>query len=151
MTPAAMLFKNTEHLFEVAERLRGVQLECDDAFAVIGRYDSPETLFYLDPPYPSSTRGRWKSTAYAVEMSDEDHRDLAGLLSTLEGMVILSGYDCPLYRELFGGWKRIERTSRINGSGQAQESLWISSKSEGRWKWGLPLFAGLGGGDGDSV
>lgn len=39
-----------EHLYAVAERLRLVQIEQGDVLEVIRRYDTPEMLFYLDPP-----------------------------------------------------------------------------------------------------
>ncbi len=141
MTPAPISFMRVDHLYAIANRLKGVQIECDQARAVIERYDTPETLFYLDPPYPSSTRGRWKKTAYAHEMSDEEHRELAGTLQGIAGMAIISGYRCELYDNLYPDWTRVERNVRVNGAGHAIESLWLSPAVE---KNRLPLFA-LGG------
>src|SRR4029453_11419968 len=43
-------------LWTVAARLRSVQLECGDALRVITRFDGRDSLFYIDPPYPASTR-----------------------------------------------------------------------------------------------
>jgi DNA adenine methylase len=40
----------SDHLSAVVQRLKSVQLECDQAAAVIDRYDAPGTLHYLDPP-----------------------------------------------------------------------------------------------------
>lgn len=126
MTPACISFMNTSHLYEVANRIRGVQIECDDALAVIARYDSPETLFYLDPPYPASTRGRWKNNAYLHEMTDEQHRELASLAHGVQGMVIISGYRCELYEDLYCDWKQVARATRTNSAGSAVECLWLS-------------------------
>lgn len=47
----ATLKNKTERLQQFADRLRGVVVECGDYAAVLDRYDSSETLFYLDPPY----------------------------------------------------------------------------------------------------
>ena len=126
MTPAAISFMNVAHLYAVAERLRGVQIECDEALAVIKRYDSPDTLFYLDPPYPGSTRGRWKQHAYEYEMTDKEHRQLAFVLHNIRGMAMISGYQCELYDDLYSGWCRVDKKARVNGPGQATESLWLS-------------------------
>ena len=59
---------SVEGLPEIAQRLLRVQIEHDPAIEVIKRYDSEETLFYLDPPYPHDSRG--DSKAYAYEMTD---------------------------------------------------------------------------------
>jgi site-specific DNA-adenine methylase len=42
-----------------------------DAVDVIHTEDAEHTLFYLDPPYPHSTRG--KADLYRFEMTDDDH------------------------------------------------------------------------------
>lgn len=126
MTPAPISFMNVSHLYQIAERLRGVQIESDFAGNVITRYDSPETLFYLDPPYPASTRGRWAKHAYRFEITDRQHLVLAEMVHSLQGMVILSGYQCELYDQAYSDWERIDRKARVNGAGSAVESLWVS-------------------------
>lgn len=141
MTPAAISFAKTEHLYQVADRFRGVTIEHDAARAIIERYDSPESLFYVDPPYVTETRGRWKGHAYAHEMDDEDHREMAESLHQVVGMVVLSGYRCDLYDELFGDWQRHDKTARINGPGSAVESLWLNPQAAERQQHAdLPLF-----------
>ncbi len=80
-------------------RLAGVVIESRDALEVIQRQDDRTTLFYVDPPYPHITRGRVRVHRYRVEMSDEQHRQLAAALHQVKGIVVLSGYDCELYRQ----------------------------------------------------
>lgn len=141
MTPAAIAFMRTEHLHTVANRFKGVQIERDNALSIIKRYDTPETLFYCDPPYVFETRGRWKDKAYSHEMTDEDHRELADALHQVEGMAVLSGYRCELYDELFRTWPRIDKETRVNGPGSATESLWLNPAAvERRRHADLPLF-----------
>lgn len=132
MTTAAATFANTSHLHTVAARLRGVFIEAEDALALIRRYDHPRALFYVDPPYPAATRARWAKTAYRHEMTDDDHRGLAAVLNSCQGLVVLSGYDCDLYRELFPapGWSTVAREARTNGRGSAVETLWLNQPTQ---------------------
>lgn len=128
MSPAAKTFMRTENLWQVAERLRGVCIEEMDALDLIRRYDRPETLFYVDPPYVHSTRVRMTNHAYAYEMTDDQHRELAAVLHGCRGMIVLSGYNCELYEDLFGDWQRIDRDFRTNGNAGrlATESIWLN-------------------------
>jgi len=95
---------SVEMLPEVALRLLRVQIENRPAAEVIRLYDAEDTLFYCDPPYPHETRG--DSKAYAFEMTDEDHRKLAALLSRIKGKAAVSGYRGPLMQELYKTWNR---------------------------------------------
>ena len=65
------LVGSVEGLEWIATRLLRVQIENDVAANVIQRYDSPNTLFYCDPPYPHDSRG--DSKAYQYEMTDAEH------------------------------------------------------------------------------
>ncbi len=94
-----------EGLSEIVQRLLRVQIENAPAIEVIKRYDSPETLFYCDPPYPHEARG--DSNAYGYEMSDDDHRQLAKTLRGVKGKVAISSYKCDLMSELYGDWNCI--------------------------------------------
>lgn len=104
------------------QRLSGVTIENLPAEKLIRVYDSPETLFYVDPPYVSSTRSQGK---YRHEMTDCDHRDLATLLHGVKGKVVISGYASPLYDELYRGWDRHEKLNFNVANRPAMEVLWI--------------------------
>lgn len=97
---------SVEGLSEIAQRLLRVQIENAPAIEVIKRYDSRETLFYCDPPYPHDSRS--DKNAYGYEMDDAAHRELAQVLHSVEGMVVISGYHSPLMQELYGDWEHIE-------------------------------------------
>lgn len=94
---------SVEGLEFIASRLLRVQIENDEALKVIKRYDSSNTLFYCDPPYPHGSRG--DANAYQYEMSDQEHIELAQRLNQVSGKVALSGYRCDLMDELYKGWK----------------------------------------------
>lgn len=115
-----------KQLKQTADRLRRVQIENLPAIKVIRKYDSEETLFYCDPPYPHESRGDPK--AYGYEMSDKEHRELAEVLHAVDGKVALSSYKCDLMNELYGGWNRIDAKEKTNHSskGTRQESLWVN-------------------------
>jgi DNA adenine methylase len=93
---------SVEGLEYIATRLLRVQIENDKAESIIHRYDSSETLFYCDPPYPHESRG--DSKAYGFEMNDNEHVSLSKLLNSVKGKVAISGYDCELMRNLYKGW-----------------------------------------------
>lgn len=119
-------WRRVDGLLAAANRLMDAQIACSPATEAIMKWDSPQTLFYVDPPYVKSVRSEGSRNRYRHEMDDSDHRALAAVLRSVEGMVILSGYDCPLYRELYGDWTRLEKTTTTNGNGSAIESLWLS-------------------------
>lgn len=122
-TPAHDWRNYPDALLAAIERLRGVIIESRDAKEVMAAHDSEGTLHYVDPPYVTSTRADPKK-GYAVELSDDDHRDLLGFLKTLRGKVVLSGYPHPLYDEHLSGWQRIERPALADGARARTEVLW---------------------------
>jgi len=62
---------------------------------------------------------------YAKEMSDADHERLIGALSEVNGTVILSGYDSPLYSKLLAGWRRDSKETLDNSLQKRTEIIWI--------------------------
>lgn len=122
------------------DRMRGVVIENQDAATVMQRHDTPTTLHYCDPPYPHSTRTL--RHGYAFEMTDDEHRGLAAVVNDLAGMVIVSGYDCPLYAELYSDWRRVETTALADGARPRTEVLWLNgAAARGLEAKHMPLFA----------
>lgn len=121
---------SVEGLSEIVQRLLRVQIEHAPAVEVIQRYDSPETLFYCDPPYVHNSRG--DSKAYKYEMTDDQHRELAQVLHHVQGKAALSGYHSLLMDELYGDWHCIEEEPKIVHSVKQQriEVLWTNYAPE---------------------
>ena len=117
---------SVDGLAEITERLLRVQIENAPALEVIRRYDTAETVFYLDPPYVHSSRG--DTNAYEHEMRDEEHVALADVLSSIRGRAVVSGYRTELYDRLFADWTRIDAPVRTAHSVRKprQESLWVN-------------------------
>ncbi len=111
---------------EIVQRLQRVQIENAPALEIIERYDTKDTLFYLDPPYVHKSRGDIK--AYGNEMTDLEHIELACLLRSIKGKAVISGYRTALYDDLFMKWNRIDAPVKICNSskGERQESLWLN-------------------------
>ena len=99
---------SVDGLSEIILRLQRVQIENAPALDAIRRYDTPDTVFYLDPPYVHSSRG--DTAAYENEMSDDEHVELAEVLSAIRGRAVLSGYRTPLYDRIYKDWSRHRRT-----------------------------------------
>lgn len=121
-------WSKTDHLWNIAGRLKTVQIENDEASDVIERFDREGTLFYVDPPYlPESRSKRWSKTAYKHEMTEQDHKALAEVLRGVKGSVIVSGYASPLYEDLYRGWDRDEMETMADshlGAVRRMEVLW---------------------------
>jgi len=87
----------------VHDRFRDVQIECDDWYAVMSRYDSPETLYFLDPPYIPDTRVSGK---YPYELTQNDHHEIVARLLGFRRMIVLCGYEHKAYKPLEqAGWR----------------------------------------------
>lgn len=129
---------------EVSARLRRVQIENADWRVILSRYDTEETLFYLDPPYVASTR---KSGKYEHEITDDDQAALVKALLETKGSWVLSGYASDVYRPLEDDpmVRRVDiqmscsaagrtRSTGIQGKGSATsmqprtETLWICDR-----------------------
>jgi DNA adenine methylase len=115
---------------KIIDRFRTVEILCRPAVQVIQQLDSPGTLFYADPPYPHQSRARGATEIYRYEMSDEDHRHLANVLHGIQGQVLVSGYPCELYDELYGDWRLVVIPKKKDvGNGpkaDAQECIWLN-------------------------
>ncbi len=143
---------SVEGLSEIVQRLLRVQIENASAIEVIQRYDSEETFFYCDPPYPHESRG--DSNAYGYEMTDREHQKLAEVLGNVKGKVALSGYHCELLDTLYQDWNYIESNPKqcFSVKQPRTEVLWINydlpqetkiKEWENQEKSSMPLFDAL--------
>lgn len=112
-----------------AARLRGsttnlVQIERQDALRLIERYDSPDVLMYLDPPYVRSSRRSGR--LYRHEMDDAQQARLLELVVNSSAKIVLSGYRSALYDKALMDWRRFSTTSRTTSGEEAEECVWIN-------------------------
>lgn len=119
-----------ERLTDVVERLRGVRVEKRNALTLLKDFiDKPATLVYLDPPYFIK-----RTNGYNHDANDEQfHKELLQLANKAKCMIMISGYDNPLYSKMLSherGWssKRIQATTK-DSSGRAHkriEVVWMN-------------------------
>jgi len=118
-------------LVEAIERFKSVQVEHLDINDLLLKYDTEDTLFYLDPPYVSDTRTK---NIYCYEMSNDKHREMCEILLNVKGKVILSGYDNEIYKEILeaNGWRKIVlkectlRSQKKSRKDKKTEYVWVN-------------------------
>lgn len=123
-TPAINWSRYPSQIPALTGRLQGVLVDRRPAIKVIEEHNGEETLHYVDPPYPHSTRSDVRG--YSHEMTDGGHVELAGVLRSVKGMVVLSGYRCELYDDLYADWERVDRNVIVFRQTKRVESLWLS-------------------------
>ena len=89
-----------------ADRLSAVAVENTDALRLVGRFDAPDVLFYIDPPYDMGVRV--SSGDYRHEMDEADHEVMAERLVRSSAAVIVSGYGGSQCDSLYADWHRYE-------------------------------------------
>ena len=117
-------------LEDAHSRLSGVVIERLDFEAFIERYDSPRTLFFLDPPY-------WGVEDYYGKdlFKREDFERLNGCLRAIKGRFILTINDLPETRKLFKGFKiegvelSYSLSSATGTRGESRKEIIVSSAS----------------------
>lgn len=132
-------------LDRIVERLRGVNIEQKPALELLGYYDDPKVLIYLDPPYLPSTRSTKSRKpgeryhTYAFEMSSDDHRELLTTARQSRSMIVLSGYPDALYDDELPGWTVRHMAARAHRNSPRTECLWLNPACQEAISAG-PLF-----------
>ena len=78
--------KRSDFTMDYAVRLQRVQIECCDALRIVGSRDTPETFFYLDPPYVGSDMGHYDG------YTQMDFDALLEKLEAIHGKFLLSSF-----------------------------------------------------------
>jgi DNA adenine methylase len=126
-TPAHDWVNYPGHIKAFTDRLAGVVIENRPAAQIIQTHDGLDTLHYVDPPYPHETRNmRRGNAAYEVEMTAEDHEQLAATLQACAGMVVLSTYPNEVYERLYAEWQRVEVAALADGARERTEVLYLN-------------------------
>ena len=86
-------------------------------------FRKPTTFAYMDPPYFIETRTR---LLYEYELADKDgHLELITIAKSLNCMVAISHYPCPLYDDALTGWHRYTYRTMTHG-GPKWEALYMN-------------------------
>jgi DNA adenine methylase len=102
-------------------RLKRVYFDCTDALSFIKRWDSSDTVMYIDPPYVGL------GNYYPLKTSIEHHQQLVDIVLSCKSAIVISGYDHPVYDKLMEhGWQKIQFqtiTQMSNTKGEGQRKL----------------------------
>lgn len=93
---------------EVKDRLAAVQIYCRDAIDVIVEKDTPESFFYVDPPYIGCEQKHYKG------YKRKDFQQLLDVLKGIKGKFVLSHFMNKMLEEYVeaSGWN-VKSVSRI--------------------------------------
>lgn len=137
------LIDSLPKLEAIHRRLQGVLFENRDYKFILKNYQKAGMLFYCDPPYIHDTREKGSCDIYSNEMSNKNHEELVDLfLSMKNQMIVLSGYESPLYTPLLqAGWvkkeietysalQQVTKTAKTKIRGRRIETLYFSPEAQ---------------------
>lgn len=105
---------------QMVQHIQFALIDKDDACAVIVKYDSPATMFYLDPPYVDAFQAHYGGYMQA------DFDRLLDVCAALQGKFVLSHYDNPQLTERAAkqGWHIIRREifCSVSSAGHTQRT-----------------------------
>ena len=115
--PARFNMTTLEPMLEsLHERLAGVVIESLDYQPFLIRYDSPETLFYLDPPYWGNEDDYGKALF--------ERKDFAGMAETLAGLkgrFVMSINDVAEIRDIFAQFRQVPVSTTYTAGGKGSD------------------------------
>lgn len=118
----------------VRRRFHRVQICSWDWKRVVEKMDSPETVFFCDPPYHPDLI---KEPLYRVNMTAQEHVELLSALRRVQGYVVLCGYHHELYDSMLADWHVKEISTKTNINLQKKclprtEVLWMNYTRDGK-------------------
>ena len=126
---ASTFYRAKNNLIDLVDRLSRCYISASDALLVIKRFDSPQTCFYCDPPYPGTDQG------YYVKFTQEDLKKLISLIQVSKGSFVLSVYDNQVVPEQWIKHEFKARCSAINSKDTIHdrkrvECVWVIDRSD---------------------
>jgi len=108
---AQHLRNSSSRIFIIAQRLLSVMIENRDFTWVIDHYDSPDTFFFVDPPYLET------DVALGIHFSFEQHKDLRDRLSKVKGKWLQTINSHPSIIDLYKAFETHKVTVRSTAAG----------------------------------
>lgn len=87
-------------------------------------FDKDE-LVYSDPPYDPKTRKTGRNL-YKFEYTRKQHIELLDIITQLECMVMISGYDSKLYNDALASWNKITFKAQTSSGIPGIECVWFN-------------------------
>ncbi len=114
--PRLNLLRMEEDLSEAHLRLSRASIENLPWDECLARYDRPDTLFYVDPPY-------FGMAGYHARFEEGDYQRLADAIRALKGKALVSLNDCQVVRTAFKGFRmrQVKVAYTVGGSTRGQK------------------------------
>lgn len=109
---AATHLNKVLQLPDFVSRLMGVYISNTDALKCIAQFDSPQTFFYIDPPYVGANQGHYSG------YTQEHFNALIETLKKVKGSFILSCYENEALKDT--EWERVVFEAHCTASGKGQ-------------------------------
>jgi len=104
---------------------KNLELICGDAIEYLKEYRfTGKEFVYCDPPYLRDTRKKYYPL-YKYEYTVEQHMELLKIIKCLPCMVMISGYESPLYIESLKKWYHHSFQAKTH-HGTAIEWIWMN-------------------------
>jgi len=103
---------------DICKRLDFIDLESNDAIKVIQSRDTPDSFFYIDPPYFNSNMGHYDG------YTEKDFVVLLTVLSKIKGKFLLSSYASTILTKFTSKhkWKHWSKESKVSVSKDKKKS-----------------------------
>jgi len=112
----AATWNNKKRSLEAAlDRLADVYVSSEDALQCIKRWNSPHTLYYVDPPYIGTDQGHY------ADYTADDWQNLCNALDNCKSSYVLSCY--PQAIEPQSAQQRIEVSTLCSASGKGRVGM----------------------------
>lgn len=115
---------------QITKKLKSAYIECDDYKKIFERWDSEQSLMYIDPPYVNV-----EHDFYHVNKKEGfDHKELAKHVKKLKGSWAISYYDSEFVRELYDGYtfyaKNVKKHMQTTEQKAVATEILIVSRNE---------------------
>lgn len=109
---AAIWVNKIAQLPEYLDRMSSIHISNTDASKCVSQWDSPQTFFYVDPPYPGTRQDGYPGGRLGYTLAD--YQALIDTLDTINGSFLLSNYECGA--TIPNSWGRFEFSSTCSAS-----------------------------------
>ena len=115
--------RDWSYLLPISDRLSTVIIQRADWQTTLEAHPpTPDTLYYLDPPYIKG------GEFYQHTLDVADHELLLYQVADprFTGKVAISGYESEVYDRILSGWRRVELPAQDNKRRNRTEILWMN-------------------------
>lgn len=117
----------------MSAHLKTAYIECLDYKEILTKWDSEQTLFYLDPPYENVE----KDFYHVNKKNGFSHPKLREALDGVKGSWALSYYDSEHIRKLYEGFKfyslSVKKHMQTKGRGKKSKEIEVLIVHENNW------------------